>query len=366
MTPTAAVSGMPSASKPDDFISIVVPCYNEAANLPTLAARIEAALRAVPGIEYEVLIVDDGSSDNTSSVLAQLRPESPHISALRLVRNFGHQAALSAGLEHAGGDAVIVMDADLQHPPEFLATMIGRWRSGYEVVQGVRRAQPGLAKSLSSRVFYRLINWLSEVELRDGTADFRLLGRRALNVLLSLPEKTRFHRGLVSWMGFPCAMLEFDAPARQAGHTGYTLRKMFALAEDAVVSLSSLPLHFALYAAGLTLLAALAYCLFVVAEILRGVSLVRGWTSTILTVLLLGTANLLCTGILGMYLRTALAEVRRRPTYIVSEYVPAAIRTGQDRSTFEEACVLCGAHAKSNSTFRDASPQSAKAASKGS
>lgn len=321
--------------KPKDFISIVVPCYNEAGNIPTLTARIKAALGAVEDIEYEILTVDDGSSDSTGLVLERCRLENPRIGVIRLVRNFGHQAALSAGLEHVRGDAVIVMDADLQHPPKLLPEMIERWRSGYDVVQAMRRAQPGLAKSLSSRAFYLLLNWLSEVEIPDGAADFRLMSRRTVDSLLALPERTRFLRGLVTWLGFPCTTISFDAPPRQAGSSSYSFRKMCSLALDALVSLSSRPLHLALYAAGLTLLGALLYSLYVVAQLAKGVQLIRGWPSTIFLILILGSVNLLCTGILGLYLRAALVEIRRRPTYLISHYAPSLLHSSQDHPTIQ-------------------------------
>jgi glycosyltransferase involved in cell wall biosynthesis len=222
-----------------DLIDIVVPCYNEAANIPELVGRIEAALRNVQNLEYEILIVDDGSSDSTPSVVTNARLSNPKVGFIRLLRNFGHQAALSAGLEYARGDAVVVMDADLQHPPELLPEMIKQWRLGFDVVQTVRTVQPGALKSFSSRTFYRLLNYVSEIRIRDGAADFRLMSRRAVDGLLALPERTRFLRGLITWLGFPAITIAFEAPPRRSGQSSYSFRKMANLATDALVTLSS-------------------------------------------------------------------------------------------------------------------------------
>lgn len=305
-----------------DFLDIVVPCYNEAANVAELVSRIEVTLQNVENLEYGILIVDDGSSDSTPSVVKDARLTNPRVGLIRLLRNFGHQAALSAGLEYARGDAVVVMDADLQHPPELLPEMIKQWRSGFDVVQTVRTVQPGVLKSLTSRAFYRLLNYVSEVRIRDGSADFRLMSRRAVDGLLALPERTRFLRGLVTWLGFPSVTIPFQAPPRHSGRSSYGLRKMASLATDALVTLSSRPLHLALYAAALTLCGAGLYGGYVAFQFAHGAQLVRGWTSTIFLVLILGSVNLLCTGILGLYLRAVLVEVRRRPAYLIADYVP--------------------------------------------
>lgn len=312
-----------------DFLDIVVPCYNEAANIPELVRRVQASLRNVENLEYEILIVDDGSSDSTHSVVKEICSTNPRVGFIRLVRNFGHQVALSAGIEHARGDAVVVMDADLQHPPELLPEMIKQWRSGFDVVQAVRTVQPGVFKSFTSRAFYRLLNYFSEVRIRDGATDFRLMSRRAVDGLLALPEQTRFLRGLITWLGFPAITIPFQAPPRRSGHSSYGLRKMANLATDALVTLSSRPLHLALYAAVLTLCGAGLYGGYVAFEFVHGTQLVRGWTSTIFLILILGSVNLLCTGILGLYLRAVLAEVRRRPAYLVSEYAPPSVGLAQ-------------------------------------
>ncbi len=308
----------------DSLISIVVPCYNEAACLPAVLEEVEKALNSVPNIDYEILAVNDGSTDETASVLQNCRMQNPRLGVIQFVRNFGHQAALSAGLAHARGDAVICMDADLQHPPGLLPQLIQRWRQGFDVIQTVRRTQPGLTKSLSSRAFYRLLNLFSEVEITNGAADFRLMSRRAVDSLLALPERSRFLRGLVAWLGFPCTTIEFDAPPRHAGSSAYTFKKMMAFAVDAVIALSARPLHLALWIAGFVLLSAFTYAIYILNLIAHSVPLVKGWASTIFLILILGSVNLLCTGILGLYLRAVLVEIRKRPDYLISDYIPPA------------------------------------------
>jgi len=305
-----------------DLVSIIVPCYNEAACLPVLLERVEKAMATVADLEYEILVIDDGSDEPTVRVLQQCRAQNPRIGFLRFVRNFGHQGALTAGLEHARGDAVIMMDADLQHPPELLPELLRQWRAGYDVVQALRRTQPGLGKSLLSHGFYLFFNRISEVQLQDGAADFRLLSRRAVDSLLGLPEQSRFLRGLVAWLGLPCTTIRFDAPPRLAGRSSYSFRKMLLLAVEGLVALSSKPLHLALYLAGMGLLTAFLYTTFVLVQRSRGVPMIPGWTSTVFLILIMGSINLFCTGILGMYLRAVLVELRKRPSYLVSQYEP--------------------------------------------
>jgi dolichol-phosphate mannosyltransferase len=307
-----------------ELLSIVVPCFNEAGNIPGLHERLSRVLNSIPAMACEIICVDDGSTDNTNEVLRSLRERDSRIGILRFVRNFGHQAALNAGLRHARGTAVIMMDADLQHPPEMIPQLIEKWRGGYDVVQTIRRSQPGLTKSLTSRAFYTLMRSVSEVELEDGAADFRLMSRRAVDALLALPEHTRFLRGLVTWLGFPTAQIEFDAPPRTAGDSGYSFRKMLGLAEDAVVSLSSRPLRFSLYIAVCAIVSAILYAAYILQLSYSGQPVVRGWPSTILSILMMGSANLICTGILGIYLRAVLRELRGRPDYIIAEYHPPA------------------------------------------
>jgi polyisoprenyl-phosphate glycosyltransferase len=325
---------MANQDPPEALISIVVPCYNEAGCLHAFIDAVERAMLSVPACQYEILAVNDGSKDETAAVLEECRLRNPRVGIIQFVRNFGHQAALSAGLAHASGDAVICMDSDLQHPPELLPRLIDQWRKGFDVVQTIRRSQPGLTKSLTSRTFYALLNLFSEVEIASGAADFRLMSRRAVDSLLALPERSRVLRGLVAWLGFPCTTIEFDAPPRHAGVSSYSLRKMTNFALDAVISLSARPLHLALWIASLTLLMAVAYAIYIFHLIAVGTTLVKGWPSTIFLILTLGSANLFCTGILGLYLRAALVEIRRRPDYLVSAYLPS-VRASEKNSNLQ-------------------------------
>jgi len=315
--------------EPRYSVSIVVPCYNEAQSLPMLVDRVSDELGPIADLTYELILVDDGSSDSTFEVMKALASTHPQISYIRFVRNFGKEAALLAGLRSASGDAVIMMDADLQHPPELMPTMIEKWQSGYDIVELVRARRPTLSRSLTGKAFYFVLNSISEVPIKDGTADFRLLSRRTVDAFLTLPEETRFLRGQLAWLGFPTITLNFEAPERSAGKSTYSIRRLFSLALDAVVTLTSRPLHFALYVACFTLLVAVAYGIFVLIAYANGLVLVKGWASTILLILFLGSANLFCTGILGLYLRAALAEIRRRPSYLVADFKPGwlAVRT---------------------------------------
>jgi len=306
-------------------LSVVVPCYNEAANIPALISTLAKVLGEVERLQYEIILVDDGSTDDTFNALKSLRDTNPRVSWIRFVRNFGKEAALLAGMKSARGDGVVTMDADLQHPPELLPEMIAKWKEGHDIVQTVRLGRPTVTSSLWGQCFYLLLNWMSDVPLADGTADYRLISRRALDVLLALPENMKFLRGMVAWLGFPSVSITFTAPNRHAGKTTYNVRSLTGLATDAIVTLTSKPLNLALYIAGFTLLIAVLYGAFVLFAFSRGLVLVKGWTSTILLILFLGTANLFCTGVLGLYLRAVLAETRRRPNYVISDCAPASI-----------------------------------------
>lgn len=309
------------------FLSIVVPCHNEAPCLPLLVDRIAHQLDMMDDLDYELILVDDGSVDNTFDVIRQLAATHQRVSFIRFIRNFGKEAALLAGLRSANGDAVVMIDADLEHPPGMIPEMIAKWRSGYDIVETVRHSRPTISRSLTGRMFYLLLNLISEVPIKDGVADFRLLSRRTVDAFLALPEETRFLRGQLAWLGFPTSTLYFEAGERPAGKSTYSIPRLFSLAFDAMVTLTSRPLHFALYVACFTLIVAVAYGIFVLVAYARGLVLVKGWASTILLILFLGSANLFCTGILGLYLRAVLAEIRRRPSYLVADFKPGWLAT---------------------------------------
>ncbi len=314
------IAGM-SRAVPSDSpeLSIVIPVFNERENVDPLLARLRPVLAQV-GRAYEVLYVDDGSRDGTADHIAALAAADPRIRLLRLSRNFGHQAALVAGLAYARGAAVITLDGDLQHPPELIPRLVQRWQAGDDVVQAIRRepADDNLLKRTSSRGFYRLLSALTRLHVTPGAADYRLLSRAALTAFLACGERCRFNRGLVQWIGFPYSEVPYDAEPRYAGRSKYSWRAMLRLAGDAIFSFSSWPLRAAGLVGGVVSGAAALYLLYVVGARLFFPDVVeRGWSSILATVLILGGLNLLVLWILGEYVGRVYEEVKQRPIYIV-------------------------------------------------
>ncbi len=305
---------------PKPEISIVVPCFNEAVVLPETARRLTASLERI-GRSYEIVYVDDGSKDETPRLLADLHARDPRIRVVRLSRNFGHQIAISAGLEHARGTAVVLIDADLQDPPEVISEMVGLWKQGHDVVYGTRQNRDGETafKTLTAKWFYRFINRLSEVPIPLDSGDFRLLDRRVVDALLAMPERDRFVRGMVSWVGFRQVSLPYDRAPRLAGDSKYTLLRMARFAADGILSFSIAPLRLA------TVLGVAISALALLGGLTAiGFGLTNGrwmapWAWVLLVILLLGGAQLLCLGIFGEYLGRTYAENKRRPLYFVRE-----------------------------------------------
>ena len=301
------------------LLSVVIPVFNEEAALPGLFERLCAELGDLEELELEVLLVDDGSSDASWRIIRELHARDPRFLGLRLSRNFGHQIALTAGLDKARGDAVVVMDADLQDPPEVVLTMLERWREGHRVVYGQRRSRAGEGpfKLATARVFYRIMQWLSPAPTPLDVGDFYLLDRRALEELRGMRERHRYLRGMVFWLGFRRVGVPYDRRARQAGRTKFNLGRMLRFALDGALSSSSVPLTLASYvglgAAGLGLLLGL----WAVWEKLTDPSAVIGWASTVVIVLFLGGVQLATIGILGLYVGRIYDEAKRRPLYLV-------------------------------------------------
>jgi dolichol-phosphate mannosyltransferase len=298
-------------------LSVVVPCYNEADSLPMLVARLSSVGRPLGGT-FEIVLVDDGSRDATWATMLVLCREHPEIVAVKLSRNHGHQLALTAGLSVCRGRRILIIDADLQDPPELLPEMMRLMDSGADVVYGRRRerAGEGPLKKLTAAGFYRLIQRLSDVPIPPDTGDFRLMSRRALDVLLAMPERHRFIRGMVSWIGFRQEPVLYDRDPRFAGRTKYNFRKMIRFALDAITGFSVRPLQLASLAGfGFALLAAvvLAYAFFGWA-FSRTVS---GWTSLIAVVALLGSVQLFVLGIIGEYLGRLYVQSQGRPLFII-------------------------------------------------
>lgn len=312
---------MPPSANIPPTLSIVVPAFNEQDNVGPLADRVGGVLDAL-NLTYELIFVDDGSADETPARVAALSTRNPSIRLVRLSRNFGHQAALMAGLEHARGEAIISMDGDLQHPPELIPTLVQRWQDGFHVVQTIRRepVDDRALKRAASTGFYRFLSRISRIRVTPGAADFRLMSREALTAFLTCQERCRFNRGLVQWIGFDYCEVPYDAAPRFAGRTKYSYRAMLRLAGDAIFSFSSLPLRLAGLAGAFVSLAALLYLLFVlIVAFIPGVTLVPGWPSTLATVLLLGGMQLVVLWILGEYVGRLYEEVKQRPIYIVRQ-----------------------------------------------
>ena len=300
--------------------SLVVPVYDEEAVAPLLLRRMDRLLDALDG-PAEVLFVDDGSRDCSPIVLRAKAKEDPRYRYVRLSRNFGHQIAISTGLDLARGDAVIVMDADLQDPPEVVLELVAKWREGFEIVSAQRISRSGESrfKRATADLFYRLLSRLASVEIPREVGDFRLIDRKALDALISMRERDRFVRGMVAWIGFRQTVVPFHRPARAAGETKYSLTKMVRLALNAVISFSEAPLRLALWTGmGVSILAML-YGFYVIALWVSDANLAPGWSSTIVVTAFLCGANMLMTGIMGLYVGRIYSEVKGRPLYLIDE-----------------------------------------------
>lgn len=301
-------------------LSIVVPLYNEQENLDELHRRLTHVLDALDR-PCEILAVDDGSTDSTAYRLASLQADDTRLAVLTLSRNFGHQAAVSAGLDHARGQAVVVLDGDLQDPPELIPELLEQWRSGFDVVYAVRRHRAGNPlKRLGYHVFYRLMRSLSDLDIPLDSGDFGLMDRRVVDALRDLPEQARFLRGLRRFVGFRQTAIEYDRPARAAGRPKYSLTALMRLAIDGLVSFSSTPLRLATALGLTTATLALALIAWVLLDAFHHHTAPRGWASILAAVLFMGAVQLISLGIIGEYVRLIFVESKRRPTYIVSDF----------------------------------------------
>ncbi len=302
--------------------SIVVPIFNEEAVLPVLLRRLDLLMSALDG-PAETIFVDDGSSDCSSIVLEAKAKDDSRYRYIGLSRNFGHQIAITAGMDAAAGDAVIVMDADLQDPPEVVHEMIARWREGFDIVHAKRREREGETrfKRLSAALFYRLTNCIATVRIPNDVGDFRLIDRKVLEAFRQMPERDRFVRGMFAWLGFKQAEVLFHRAPRAAGATKYPLAKMIRLAVTGLMGFSDLPLRLAIWMGACVSGLAMAYGAYAIAWRLFGGGVVDGWTSTIVIVAFLCGTNMLMTGIVGLYVGRIFSEVKRRPLYVVSQKV---------------------------------------------
>lgn len=307
-----------------ELLSVIVPVYNEAEVLHAFHAQLREVMRAT-GCPYELIYIDDGSTDGSLQLLNDLRAEDGGIAIVELSRNFGKEVALSAGLDYARGDAVIIIDADLQDPPELIHQFLFEWRDGYDVVYGQRTDRRGDSrlKIFTAGWFYRVINVLSDVEIPRDVGDFRLLSRRAVDALLALPERRRYMKGLYAWIGFPQKAIPYVRQPRLAGQTKWNYWRLWNFALEGITSFSDAPLKMATYLGATTSGLAFLYGLFLLIKTLIWGNPVAGYPSLIIVVLFLGGVQLVCLGILGEYLARTYHEVKARPLYFVRGYHPA-------------------------------------------
>ncbi|GAB3905560.1 glycosyltransferase family 2 protein [Mucilaginibacter boryungensis] len=298
-------------------ISIVIPSFNEAGNIAELVQRLTAVLKTVP-YRYEVIFIDDGSSDNTLEILKSLNSKDDNLYYLELSRNFGHQNALKAGYDYADGDAIISMDGDLQHPPELITQFLEKWEEGYDVVYTTREYQDEVSyfKTKSSEIYYNMINSLSDTKLEKGTADFRLIDRKVANVLVSLDENGLFIRGLIKWLGFKQYAINYQADARFSGRSKYTLKRMIRFAVEGVTAFSVRPLNIAIGIGAFFSLMSLCYIPYIAWTLMYGHE-VPGWASVLASVVFFGGVQLMVLGIIGLYLGKMFMQAKNRPNYIV-------------------------------------------------
>lgn len=314
-----------TAAPEQPVLSVVVPMYNEEGNVAPLLRRLAVILEDLPGRpRYEIVVVNDGSSDRTADAIRAEMRQRPHLVLVNLSRNFGHQLAATAGIELAAGSAVILMDGDLQDPPELLAAFVAKWREGFDVVYAVRRSRKGESafKLATAGFFYRVIKRLTKVSIPVDTGDFRLMSRRVVEALRRSPERHRFLRGMVSWVGFRQIGIEYDRDERLWGVTKYPLPRMIRFAIDGITSFSDIPLRFASYFGFVVSAIAFVYALVVVIAKLFKVyppGYTPGWASTIVAVVFLGGVQLISLGIIGEYLGRIYDEVKGRPLYLIDD-----------------------------------------------
>lgn len=303
-------------------LSVVVPAYNEEEGLEAFYNALVPHLESL-GCSWELVFVNDGSRDGSLKVLRRLHQNDPRVRVVSFSRNFGHQLAITAGMQHALGHAVVVMDADLQHPPALLSEMLRLWHDGYHVVYTIRSygEEIGLVKRLTSNMFYRVLNAISDVEFIPGVADFRLMDRKVVDSLGAMPEESRFVRGMVRWLGFHQIGIPYVAAPRVAGQSKYNFRKMLAFAIDGITSFSTKPLRWITNVGfGVALLGVL-YAAYVLFETLVLGGTAPGWPTLVITLLILGGMQLISLGVIGEYVGKIYMETKRRPLYVVQERI---------------------------------------------
>lgn len=298
-------------------VSVVLPAFNEQGNIPVIAKKLEEVLTDI-GYDYEIIFVNDGSKDSTQEVLTSVTASNNKIHFIELSRNFGHQNALKAGMDMAGGDCVISMDCDMQHPPELIADFIKKWEEGYEVVYSLRKESKKLTgfKRNTSKLFYSVINNMSDIELEQGSADFRLLDRKVVNVFCNFSENEPFIRGLIKWLGFKQYAIEYSPADRFSGESQYTFKRMIKFALQGITSFSIRPLYTAIYLGFIFSLLSVLYIPYVIYAFYSGQE-VTGWASMIMTTVFFGGLQLMILGIIGIYIGKLFMQSKQRPNYII-------------------------------------------------
>jgi glycosyltransferase involved in cell wall biosynthesis len=304
-------------------LSIVLPCYKEAANLPAMLAALARALDGLDG-EKEIIAVDDGSPDDTYKVLCALKAQYRYLHIVRFARNFGKEAALTCGLRMAKGDAVITMDADLQHPPDVIPALLEKWKQGDKMIYALRRNRDGDTgvRKFLTRAFYFIFRRITELDLPPGAGDFRLLDRRVVDAVNALPEKNRFMKGLMTWVGFAPGFVDFEAPERAGGASSFNFTRLFGLAVDAITSFSDIPLRVWSFAGVLVSGVAILYALYLLIDTLVFGAKTPGFATIMCAMLFLGGVQLISLGVIGEYIGRIFREVKNRPVYIVAEDLP--------------------------------------------
>ena len=304
------------------LLSVVIPCYNEEAVINETIKRLQAFCLGLENLNVELIFVDDGSQDATRQLIKNQADKDSRIKLIAFARNFGHQIAVTAGIDSTSGDAGVLIDADLQDPPEVIYEMIEKWRQGYDVIYGTRISRTGesIFKKVTAHLYYRLLNKLSDVPIPLNTGDFRLINRNVVDTLRSMPERDRFIRGMVSWVGFKQISLPYRRDERFAGKSKYPLSKMLGFATDGILSFSTKPLQMSVGLGMLSAIVSLVGILYALGLRLYTNIWVEGWTALMIAVLFLGGVQLICLGILGEYIGKIYNEVKQRPLYVVQEY----------------------------------------------
>lgn len=309
------------------FISIIVPIYNEEASLEQFEKELVKVLESIE-VEYEILFVNDGSTDSSGNILRKLINQNSYIGIIKLTRNFGKEVAITAGLDHCKGDAAIIMDADLQHPPRLISELIEYWQQGYEVVYTVNESRTGehLIKSTITRMFYKTLNYFSKQHIPENAGDFRLLDRKAVDSLIKYREHNRFMKGLYSSIGFEQKAITYKPEKRYSGSTNWNYLKLFDFAIDGITSFSSSPLRIATYFGIICATFSFVYAAEIIFQTIFYGNPVSGYPSIMVMILFLGGIQLICLGIIGEYLGRVFDETKNRPLYIIKEYNPPSLK----------------------------------------